>query len=106
MQFGHAPIIDILAAAHRVGKVDLPIIGLIHRAQRRCNATFGHHGVGFPKKRFANQPHLDSSRRCLNRRAQSGPACSDNQYVVLELLIRRHQKILQSLRTPIAQSRT
>src|SRR5918912_793698 len=34
MQLGHAPLIDILAAAHRIGEMDPPIVAIIHIRER------------------------------------------------------------------------
>ena len=45
VQFGHAPVVDILAAAHRVGEMDLPIVAVVHIAHGRGHAAFGHDGV-------------------------------------------------------------
>src|SRR6266850_7553565 len=33
MEFGHAPDIDVLAAAHGIGKVNFPVVGRIHGRQ-------------------------------------------------------------------------
>ena len=90
VQFGHAPVVDILAAAHRVGKVNFPVVGWIHCTERRSNATFRHHRVCFAKQRLANQTDLDSRSRCFNRGTESRPACPDDQHVVLGGLILRH----------------
>jgi hypothetical protein len=30
VDLGHAPVVDVLAAAHRVGEVDLPIVAIVH----------------------------------------------------------------------------
>src|SRR4029450_6402022 len=35
MQFSHAPVVDVLAAAHCVGKVHLPIVALIDVGEGR-----------------------------------------------------------------------
>ena len=45
VQFGHAPVVQVLAAAHGVGKVDAPVIAVIDIGQRGGDAAFGHHGV-------------------------------------------------------------
>ena len=42
----------------------------------------------------------------LDRRAQPGAAGTDDEHVVAVGRVRRHQKILQSVQTPIEQSRT
>ena len=45
VQLGHAPVIQILAAAHGVGEVDFPIVTLVDVRHRRCDPAFSHHGV-------------------------------------------------------------
>ncbi len=50
VEFGHAPIIDVLASAHRVGEVDLPIVPVIHIGQCSRDASLGHNSVGFAEQ--------------------------------------------------------
>ena len=45
MQLGHPPVVDVLAAAHRIGEMHLPVVTIIDIGQRRRDAAFGHHGV-------------------------------------------------------------
>ena len=47
VKLGHPPVVDVLAAAHRVGKMDLPIVAIVDVAHRRRHAALGHHGVRF-----------------------------------------------------------
>jgi hypothetical protein len=47
MELRHTPIVDVLAAAHRIGEMDFPVISAVCGAQRGGNAAFSHHGVGF-----------------------------------------------------------
>ena len=54
VQFGHAPIVEILAAAHGVGEVDAPAVAVVHVAHGGGDAAFGHDGVGFAQQRFAD----------------------------------------------------
>ena len=56
VQFRHAPIVDVLAAAHGVGEMDLPVVAIVHIGERSRDAAFGHHGVRFAEQRFANHP--------------------------------------------------
>ena len=100
VELGHAPLIYILAAAHRVGEMHLPIVAIIHIAQRGRDAAFGHDGVRFAKERFANKPHRNPGRRCFNRSAQSRTTCPDHEHVVLDCLIIRHR-----LRKPSGHAR-
>ena len=93
VQLGHAPVVDVLAAAHRVGEMDFPIVAIVHIRQRRRDAAFGHDGVRFAEKRFANQPDRNARRRRFDRRAQSRAAGADDEHVVFESLVVGHDAI-------------
>ena len=58
VQLRHAPIVQILAAAHGVGEVDAPVVAIVDVAHRRRHAAFGHHGVRFAEQRFRNHAGL------------------------------------------------
>ena len=45
VQLGHPPVVDVLAAAHRVGEVHLPAVAIVDVGERRRHAAFGHDGV-------------------------------------------------------------
>ena len=60
VQLGHAPVVEVLAAAHRVGEVDLPAVALVDVGQRRGDAALGHHGVRLAEQRLADQADLDA----------------------------------------------
>ena len=45
VQLGHPPVVDVLAAAHRVGEVHLPAVAIVDVGERRGDAAFGHDGV-------------------------------------------------------------
>ena len=47
MQLGHAPLVHVLPAAHRIGKMHFPIVAFIDIGQRRRDSAFGHHRVRF-----------------------------------------------------------
>ncbi len=106
VQLGHAPVVDVLAAAHGVGEVDLPVVAVVHVGQRRGDAALGHDGVRLAQERLAHQPHRHPARRRLDGGPQPRPAGADDQHVVLVRLVLRHQTILQSCQTCMAQSRT
>jgi hypothetical protein len=55
VQFGHAPLVYILTAAHRVGEMNLPVIPVIDIGQGGRDSPFRHDRVRFAKKRFANE---------------------------------------------------
>ncbi len=105
MQLGHAPVVEILAAAHGVGEVDFPVVPVIHVRHCRGDSALRHHGVGLAQERLADHADLDTRRRGFDRRAEAGPSGTDHQDIVVEGLV-LHQKILQSVQIPIEQSRT
>ena len=45
MELRHAPVVQVLPAAHRVGKMHAPVVAVIHVGHRRRDAALGHHGV-------------------------------------------------------------
>jgi hypothetical protein len=47
MDFCHSPVTQILPASHRIGKVNAPIVPIIHVPHRRGDPTFGHDSVRF-----------------------------------------------------------
>ena len=108
VQLGHAPVVHVLAAPHRVGEVHPPAVALVDVGERRGDSALGHHGVRLAEERLAHQAHRDARCRRLDRRAQARAAGADHQHVVLVRLVPggHAQKILQSRITPIEQSRT
>ena len=90
MQLRHAPVVDVLAAAHGVGEVDLPVIALVHVGQRRGDAALGHDGVRLAQQRFADQADRNAGRRSLDGRPQARSAGSDDEHVVFVRLVIRH----------------
>ena len=87
VQFGHAPVIEILAAAHGVGEMNAPVVAIVDVAHRRRHPTFRHHGVGFAEQRFRNHRDLHACRRRLHGRSQPCAARADDENVALYLLI-------------------
>ena len=84
VQFGHAPVVDVLAAAHGVGEMDLPVVAVVDVGQRRRDAALGHDGVRFAEQRFADHADRHARRRCFDGRAQPGAAGADDQHVVFD----------------------
>ena len=87
VQLGHPPVVDVLAAAHRVGEVHLPAVAVVDVGERRRDAAFGHDGVRLAEKRLADQPDLDAGRRRFDRGAQPGAAGADDEHVVFVRLV-------------------
>src|SRR5437879_1177206 len=90
VEFGHTPVVHVLAPAHRVGKMNFPVVGGIDRTQRCRDAALGHDGMRLPEKRFADQPDGDSASRSFDRRAESSATGANNKHVVFEFLIFGH----------------
>src|SRR6476660_9947275 len=90
MQFSHAPVVDVLAAAHRVGKVHLPIVALIDVGEGRGHAPLGHNRMRLAEQGLADKTNFDSRGRGLNGRAQSRTASANNEHVVFESFVVSH----------------
>ncbi len=91
VQLGHAPVVQVLAAAHGVGEVDLPAVAIVDVGHRRRHAALGHDGVGLAEQRLADQADRDAGGRGLDGRAQAGAAGADDQDVVLVRLVNGHR---------------
>ena len=106
VQLRHAPVVDVLAAAHRVREVHLPAVAIVVVRHRRGHAALGHHGVRLAEERLADQSDGHAGVGGLNRRAKPGAAGADDQDVVAVGRVARHQMSLTSVRIPIEHSRT
>ena len=106
VQLRHAPVVHVLAAAHRVGEVDLPVVAVVDVGERGGDAAFGHHRVRLAEQRLADEADRTPAGRGLDRRPQSRSAGADDEHVVFVCLVVGHHKILTSDHTPIEQSRT
>jgi hypothetical protein len=82
VQLGHAPVVDVLAAAHRVGEVHLPVVAVVDVAHRGRHAALGHDGVRLAEQRFADQPDLDAGAEASMAARKSRAARADHQHVV------------------------
>ena len=110
VQLSHAPVVEVLAAAHGVGEVDAPVVAVIDVGEGCGDAAFGHDGVGFAEERFADDSDLCAGGCGFNGGAQACSACSDHQNIVGEALefghlVLDHYRILQSCQMPMAQRR-
>src|SRR6185503_9945297 len=84
---GHAPVVHILAAAHRVREVDAPRVALVHIGERRRNPALGHHRVRLPEQRLADEPNRDTRRCRFDRSPKPSPARANDEHVVVEPLM-------------------
>ena len=108
VELGHAPVVQVLAAAHRVGEMDPPVVAVVDVAQRRGDAAFGHHGVRLAQQRLADQrrPRRPPAEASMAARSPAPPApmtrtsCSCVWY---SAMLRRSSS---RARRPCEQSRT
>lgn len=91
MEFRHAPVVYVLAAAHCVGETDLPIVAVVDIAHRRGHAALGHDRVGLAKQRLAGQSDTHARGRGLDRGPKSRPARTDDDHVVFKCRIVVHR---------------
>ncbi len=93
MQLGHPPVVDQLAAAHRVLEMDLPVVIRVDVAQGRGDAAFGHDRVGLAQQRLAYDRHLRAGGGRLDGGAHPGPAGPNHEHVGRQGLVGFAQKI-------------
>jgi hypothetical protein len=105
VQLRHAPVVDVLAAAHRVGDVDLPAVALSPIGQRRGDRACGHLGVGLAELRVAGEGPRVARGRGPEGRAQAGAHGADAQHIVIVMRELDHQKSLRSDQPPMEHSR-
>jgi hypothetical protein len=106
VQFGHPPVVEVLAAAHRVGKVDAPVVPIVDIAQRGGRAALGHDGVRLAKERLADHAHRHPGGPRSDGGPEAGAAGAHDQDVMGDCFHVGHQNSLQSVQMPIEQSRT
>ena len=94
VNFSHAPVVDVLTAAHRVREMHAPAVAIVVVPHRGSHAAFRHDGVRLAEQRLADQADGDAGVGRLNRRAQAGAACPDDQNVVGVGRGVGHQRIL------------
>ena len=106
MQLGHPPVVEVLAAAHRVGEVHAPVVAVVDVRHRGGHAAFGHHRVRLAEERFADEADAHALRRRFDRRAQPGAAGADDEHVVFDRFVFCAHRILKSCQIPIEHRRT
>ena len=106
VDFGHAPVVEVLPAAHRVGEMHPPVVTIIYRRERGGDASFRHDCMSLAEQRLAHEPYGQVAGRSLDGCPQARTARTDYQHVVFVRMVLVHPMILQSVQTPIEQSRT
>jgi hypothetical protein len=90
MQLRHPPVVDVLAAAHRIGEVHAPAVAIVVVGHRRRHAAFRHYGVRLAQQRLADETDRNTARRRFDRRTQSRTAGAHDQHVVGECRLDWH----------------
>ncbi len=110
VQLRHPPVVEHLAAAHRVAEMHLPVVFAPDVAHRRGDAAFGHDGVRLAEQGLADDGGLRAGFVRADRRPQSGAAGTDDDDVVgmpsVSVSGQSCQKNLTSVIVPDATSRT
>ena len=86
VQFGHSPVVEELAAAHRVAEVNLPVVVAVDVAHAGRDAAFGHDGVRLAEQRLADDRGAHAGLAGGDGRAQPGATRADDDDVVVVLL--------------------
>ena len=84
MELGHAPVVEVLPAAHGIGEMHAPAVAVVHVGERRRHAALGHDGVRLAQERLRDHGDLGAFGRSRDGRSQSGTSGSNDQDVVIE----------------------
>ena len=83
VQLGHAPVVEHLAAAHRVAEVNLPVVLGVDVAHGRRDATLGHDRMRFAEQGLADERGAQTAGLGLDGRPEAGTAGPDDDHVVI-----------------------
>ena len=86
MELGHAPVVQELAATHRVAEVDLPAVARVDVAERCRGPAFGHDGVRLAEERLGDDAGVEAAVTALDGGAQAGAAGTHDEDVMLDRL--------------------
>ena len=106
VELGHAPVVQVLAAAHRVGEMHLPAVALIHVPQGGGHTALGHDRVRLAEQRLADQTHRHSRRGSGDGGPEPRPAGTDDEDVVIEGLVVSHARMSSGLKGFSSRSRS
>ena len=102
VELRHAPVVQELAAAHRVAEVDLPVVLRVDVAERRGDAALGHDRVRLAEERLADERRTrrpaPSASIAARRPAPPAPMTSDVVLVGLVLLSPSMRALSRSVR--------
>ena len=105
VELRHPPVVEVSAASHGVGEVDPPVVALVDVGQGGSDAALRHHRMRLAQQRLADQPD-PGVLGGLDGGPEARPSRADDQHVVLHRPVLGHQKILQSVQTPMESIRT
>src|SRR5262249_19980317 len=92
---GHAPVVDVLAAAHGVREVDAPVVPAIDVGQGRRDPALGHDRVRLAEQGLADQADRDPRGGRLDGRPQPGAAGAEDEHVVfVDFVIHRWPSVV------------
>jgi hypothetical protein len=83
----HPPVVEELAAVHRVDKVLAPGVVGVDVAHGGGDAALGHDGVRLAEERFRDDPDREAALGGRDRRPQPRAAGADDQDIVLAHLV-------------------
>ena len=81
VELHHAPVVDQLAAEHRVGEVHLPAVLRVHIADPGRDTALGHHRVRFAEQRLRDDGHAAARIGRGDCGAHPGAAGADDEHV-------------------------
>ena len=90
VQLGHAPLVYVLAAAHRVGEMDFPIVAIIDVGQRGRDAAFRHDRVRLAEQDICKPSRPKRRPRTLRWPREARAAGTDDKNIVLESFVIGH----------------
>jgi hypothetical protein len=82
MQFRHAPVVDQLAAPHRVMEVDAPVVLRVQVAKRRGDPALGHNRMRLAQQRLTDDRDVGPHRRSFDSGAKASTSGPNHQDVV------------------------
>src|SRR5262249_23088593 len=101
----HAVVVKEFSAAHGVAEVRAPVVSVIDVCHSSRDAAFGHYGVGFAEKRFADDTDRCPLRESFDGCAQTSASSTNDENVVLVGFEFIGQKSLTSRMAPLATRR-
>ncbi len=84
VELDHAPVVEQLAAEHRVREMDFPAVLRVDVADAGSNAALGHHRMGLAEQRFRDHGDAAAGLRRGDCGAHTGTAGTDNEDVTLD----------------------